>query len=100
MKTAGCRECSLSRMALSVTPNERARRPGGTSLTSASCTDSHNVNLAHLVSLGQLKKGEKVPVTSWRCFLFRKTGLGLHRDWTAANRAYVADCSFVCNVLS
>lgn len=79
MKTEHLAKYSVSTLALSVAPNEGTGSPGGTSLTLASCTNRHNTNLAHLVSLGQLKGGEKVQITCWNCFLYRSSGLGLQR---------------------
>lgn len=79
MKKRGLLECSLNTLALSVATNEEMGSHRRTILTLALCINRHNPNLPHLLFFGQLKRGEKVRITSWNCFLFRHTGFGLYR---------------------
>lgn len=88
---------SFSILVLSAAPNERMAIPGGTSLTLVSCTERHNTNLAHLMSLGKLKEVKRAE--SLADFTIRLPALDCIADnqATAVKQACVSDCSFVSN---
>ena len=83
-----------------MAPNEETVSSGGTKLTLASRTGSHNANLAHLLSLDQLGGGEKGQVARRNCLWTEAWPMdGAAEGWPSA--PYLSDlllCSFVSYV--